>query len=302
MPTISGTVYDDTGAAVAGRVVRAYRRDTGAFLMETQSSDGATGDPSFANVSLLLHMDGENGSTTFTDNSPSPKTVTASGNAQISTAQSKFGGASGLFDGSGDFLGYNGLALGTQDVTIEAWVRFNSVSGIRPIATSRLNNSNSSTYWLMYVEDGVFKFLTRVGTQYIASSATSISAGVWYHLAASRASGVLRVFVDGVVGGTTANDGSANITENSIAVGLFNFTGFVSYFNGHLDDLRRTDGVARYTANFTPPASPFPNSASSLPVGEYEITTSYTGECNVLCLDDSGGTTHNDLILRTTPV
>jgi hypothetical protein len=48
----------------------------------------------FGSVSLLLHGNGTNGSTTITDNSPSPKTVTAVGNAQISTAQSKFGGAS----------------------------------------------------------------------------------------------------------------------------------------------------------------------------------------------------------------
>ncbi|WP_101048668.1 LamG domain-containing protein [Macromonas nakdongensis] len=239
----------------------ALRRRQGGFLMNPFRFGGGApaGDPHFANVSLLLHMDGTNGSTTFTDSSPTPKTVTANGNAQISTAQSRFGGASGLFDGAGDFLGYNGLALGTQDVTIEAWARFNSVSGVRPIASSRLNNGNSTAYWMLYVEDGILKFQTRVGTQYIASSTASISTGVWYHLAATRTSGVLRVFVGGIVGGTTANDGFANITENSIAVGLFNFSGFVSYFSGHIDDLRRTDGVARYTANFTPPIAPFPN-------------------------------------------
>jgi hypothetical protein len=61
-------------------------------------------DPVFNNVSLLLHGNGTNGSTTITDNSPTPKTVTAVGNAQISTAQSKFGGASIAFDGTGDYL------------------------------------------------------------------------------------------------------------------------------------------------------------------------------------------------------
>ena len=32
------------------------------------------------------------------------KQVTANGDTKISTAQSKFGGASGLFDGTGDYL------------------------------------------------------------------------------------------------------------------------------------------------------------------------------------------------------
>jgi hypothetical protein len=81
-------------------------------------------DPVFNNVSLLLHGNGTNGSTTITDNSPSPKTVTAVGNAQISTAQSKFGGASIAFDGSGDYLtvlNSSQFNFGVDDFTIEAW-------------------------------------------------------------------------------------------------------------------------------------------------------------------------------------
>ena len=62
------------------------------------------GDPYWSSVSLLLHMNGSNGSTTFTDSSSNNYTVTAYGHAQISTAQSKFGGASGLFDGSVDYI------------------------------------------------------------------------------------------------------------------------------------------------------------------------------------------------------
>ena len=50
-----------------------------------------------ANTKLLLHYNGADGSTTFTDSETTPKTVTAHGSVQIDTAQSKFGGASGLF-------------------------------------------------------------------------------------------------------------------------------------------------------------------------------------------------------------
>ena len=53
------------------------------------------GDPFYSAVSLLLPMDGTNGSTTFTDSGPNALAVTAVGNAQISTTQSKYGGASG---------------------------------------------------------------------------------------------------------------------------------------------------------------------------------------------------------------
>jgi hypothetical protein len=84
-------------------------------------------DPDFANVSLLLHMDGSNGSTTFPDSSSNGLTVTRYGNAQISTAQSKFGGASAYFDGAGDYLELPNpnTAIGAVagDFTIECWVR-----------------------------------------------------------------------------------------------------------------------------------------------------------------------------------
>ena len=55
-------------------------------------------------VKVLLHFNGSNESQVFTDSSPSPHTFSAVGNAQISTAQSKFGGSSYLGDGNGDYI------------------------------------------------------------------------------------------------------------------------------------------------------------------------------------------------------
>lgn len=308
MPTISGTVYDDTGAAVAGRVVRAYRRDTGALLAETQSSDGATGDPSFANVSLLLHMDGANGSTTFTDSSPTPKIITANGNVQISTAQSKFGGASGYFDGSGDYLTVPsdaGFSFGSGDWTVEFWL--NTLSSSHQAIVQRRGGGFAAGDWLIFVnEAGVANSISVYAYDFSSTNrllySTSAVLSGWSHVAIVRNSSSFSAYVGGVQ--VASNTASFAISDNSqdINIGRNSVSGQPFNFHGYIDDLRITKGVARYTANFTPPAAPFPNSASSLPVGEYEITTSYTGECNVLCLDDSGGTTHNDLILRTTPV
>ena len=72
---------------------------------------------------LMLHMEGSDGSTTFTDEIG--KAVTANGNAQIDTAQKKFGAASGLFDGTGDYLtlaNSNDWSFGSGDFTIDFWV------------------------------------------------------------------------------------------------------------------------------------------------------------------------------------
>ena len=79
-------------------------------------------DPNISNVVLLLHGDGTNGSTTITDNSPGARTVTAHGNAQISTARKKFRTGSILFDGTGDYLSVpvdSGLELRAGAFTIK---------------------------------------------------------------------------------------------------------------------------------------------------------------------------------------
>jgi hypothetical protein len=61
-------------------------------------------DSYFGSVSLLLDFDGADASTTFTDRSVSPKTLTPSGDAKLSTSVKKFGTASAVFDGSGDYI------------------------------------------------------------------------------------------------------------------------------------------------------------------------------------------------------
>jgi hypothetical protein len=238
-----------------------------AYAVTYNSSSITSADPDFEDVSLLLHMDGPNGSTTFTDSSIAPKSVTAFGGAQISTAQSKFGGASGFFDGVDDYIGASdaALALGSSDFTVEGWVRLNSVPAI--ISSSRLVGGGANNYWVFSVlASGALEFQSRntAGTQFYArTGAGACSVGAWHHVAATRQSGLLRVFVDGALGATTANDAGHNLSEQSVALALFNYTGFVAFGNGYIDEVRITKGAARYTAGFTPPTAPFPDGAYS---------------------------------------
>src|SRR3990167_5787652 len=84
-----------------------------------------------ADTKLLLHMDGADASTTFTDEVG--HVFTPAGNAQIDTAQSKFGGASGLFDGTGDYITTPNSAdfdPGTGSFTAEMWIRPAALTGI----------------------------------------------------------------------------------------------------------------------------------------------------------------------------
>jgi hypothetical protein len=222
-----------------------------------------TGDPNFANVSLLLHMDGSNGSTTFTDSSGTPKTVTANGNAQISTAQSKFGGASGYFDGSGDFVvatSPTAFEFGTGDFTAECWfyAATGSNGGVAAIMTTATGSSDEFGFFVGLQDDSNIIWLFGDGTWAFFRSVSGFPTDSWSHLALTRSSGVAYLFLNGTVIDSVSDSTDLANPNQAVAIGGRNLSGG-QYFTGYIDELRITKGVARYTANFTPPTAPFPD-------------------------------------------
>ena len=217
-------------------------------------------DPNFANVSLLLHGDGTNGSTTIIDNSPSPKTVTAVGNAQISTAQSKFGGASMYFDGSGDYLAIteasNSFTFGTGDFTIELWLYPSNLNGLTIILDWRTTGGIQGARPTIY-RDGSNLYLFANGNLIIGNSA--LTNQVFQHIALAKSSGSTRLFVDGTQVGSTYSDSLNYLSPQGGAIYVGAVGSGTFGMNGYIDDLRITKGVARYTSNFTPPTAPFPD-------------------------------------------
>ncbi len=205
---------------------------------------------------LLIHADGADATTVFSD--AAGKTVTTNGNAQVDTAQSKFGGSSALFDGSGDYLALGGqsdFAFGTGDFTIDFWVRFNSLA----VSNALYDARPAST-------DGAYPRIYTVGTQlrYHANSAdritggTTLSTGTWYHVALVRSGTDTKLFLNGTQEGSTYTSDSTNylsgtdrpyIGRNGVTEG--------DNFNGWLDEYRVSKGTARWTANFTPPTQAY---------------------------------------------
>jgi hypothetical protein len=226
-------------------------------------------DPFRSQVSLLLHGDGANGSTTITDNSPSPKTVTAVGNAQISTAQSKFGGASIAFDGAGDgaiiSTGLTDFTMSANTYTLEAWIRPSAVSGFRPIISiTALNTSFFGEINLILSDTALFantRSDTGSGFPGVSITGGTVSANTWYHVALSVNGGSAKIYLDGTQVGTTTTFTAPTFTVFGVGVGAFGnqFSISSQSFNGYIDDVRITKGIARYTSNFTPPAAPFPD-------------------------------------------
>lgn len=309
MPYVAGVVYDDTGAPVGGRTVRVYRRDTGVLLGGTTTASGtAAGDSDFGSVVLLLHGDGSNGSTTIVDSSSLPKAVTASGNAAISTAQSKFGGASIAFDGTEDYLtipASTDFDFGSGDFTLELFFRTSQTTSYTCLVGRDNGAFTSGAYAILLNGPGsgyiqLWNASYSTSSVHLSSSTGGYNDDSWHHLAISRSGSTVKMFVDGVEKASSTWAGAIAARTLDLVVG--DDPGYSRYFNGYIDDLRITKGVARYTADFTVPSAAFPDAPIALSVGGYAIPTSYTGEVNVVTLDAAGGTNYNDLILRTTPV
>lgn len=204
-----------------------------------------TDDPYFANVSLLLQMNGSNGSTSFVDSSSNSLTVTAAG-ASISTAQSKFGGSSAYFNGGSSLQTASDLTpliMGSGDFTVEAFIRPSSVSGY--LAIISLSSGYDTT---LYIYNGQLVWYNST------TAAGTIAVDTWYHVAASRQSTNMRVFIDGALV-TTGTDTYPMASGQRFTAGVSPFGG--ENFIGWMDEIRITKGVARYTANFTPPVAAF---------------------------------------------
>lgn len=210
---------------------------------------GGGSDPNFSSVVLLLSMDGSNGSTTFTDSSSYGRAVTANSNAQISTAQSKYGGASGSFDGNGDYLATSvSGGLGGGNFTLEFWYYKTADSGY--LFNSRTNGTGSDGFDLRHD-------LRATTTSAQIFEARTVPLNEWVHVAIARSGSALLLFINGTLVSTVTR--STNFSGADIRIGGSPY-GNTGYLTGFIDDFRITVGIARYTANFTPPTAPFPTS------------------------------------------
>lgn len=290
-PQLIGTIKDSSGTFVSRPVIAIPHNrasvsyatisdaTTGAFTLPTYDGSAHTvialpveGDPYWDSVVLAMHMDGTNGSTTFTDEKG--HTVTAYGGAQISTAQSKFGGVSAYFDGTGDYISIASsldYAFSSGDFTVEFFVRFSVVPGAGGYVAllSKQNttgNEQSFTLWYGGTEKWIFTY-SASGTSTAGTSSglngNTPSVGTWYNIALVRANNQLNLFVNGVRGTAFAMNGNAIYSGPApLLVGAANALSPAYFINGYIDDLRITKGVARYIHNFTPPSSAFPHAVS----------------------------------------
>lgn len=218
-------------------------------------------DANFANVSLLLHMDGSNGSTAFTDSSSSAVAVVANGGAAISTAQSKFGGSSAYFNAQGDYLSASGSAVslaGVSAFTVEGWFFFAdaTANAIQMMFVTYDAFSSGALFFGKHTDSAGRVTVFANGAK-VCNETTSPPASTWVHYALVFASGTMTIYRDGV----QSASGAVNPTfTGQLARVGGNAEGSGAYrFKGYIDDFRLTK-LARYTSAFTPPDAAFPDS------------------------------------------
>lgn len=238
---------------------------TDGLVLNIDAANIKSFDPVNTNVELLLHMDGANNSTTFTDSSKNGFTVTPNGNAKISTDQSKFGGSSAYFDGNGDYLSVANNAafhFGSEDFTIECWVLFNDFVSEHIIVARWSGNivSASSFEWKVKSSSSVdFNFRQNDGSTYRGASFTglSLSASTWTHMAIVRNGNDFTLYIDGSASSSVSLPYTINDGTNDLQVGSRTFFSAISHLNGYIDELRIVKGKALYTSNFTPERKPY---------------------------------------------
>lgn len=223
-------------------------------------------NPLWSNVILALHGDGTDGSTTIVDdkNGYVPSNVTPSfyqGGVEISTAESKFGGASIKFPGSG---GLNYAAGGIDpnfewpgDFCFRAWVYWDGTTGDLCIIDTR-DSAGSTVGFVFYVDTtGFLNLYSGVTFQYTATS--TFPDNVWVHLAVVRAGPTMAIWQDGALAGSFTN--GTDFSSGRCAIGDVNnsYSNPPAPWSGYMDDIEVINGEAVYTAAFTPPTAPFPD-------------------------------------------
>ena len=205
------------------------------------------------NTKLLLNMaDGQ------AIDSAAQNNLTLFGNAKLSTGQAKFGDTSMVFDGTGDYVTLPSdsfTPFGTGDFTIECFARFDAISGqgVFQLGASYLPSAVTGPAVFGTSDGGSARWRMYYATSYADNTSNPPSTNTWFHIAFVRASGVSKVYIDGVE--VLSENDTTNYTNKFFVIGGAYSSSFL--MDGYIDDFRISH-FARYTSNnFTPPSAAF---------------------------------------------
>ena len=191
------------------------------------------------------------------DKSQSVKTLTLNGDVKSSTTQTKYLSSSMYFDGTGDYIDLPDFVSdwGSKDFTVEVWIYPTAVGTRYNFGDFNSAGQNASSSLVFKFENDKAKWWIQTTTYNSIISAASISANAWTHIALVRNGSTITQYINGNSDGTF-NVGSASINQSSIVYTLGTGGDYqADFYQGYMSDFRVTKGLARYTANFTPPTA-----------------------------------------------
>ncbi len=247
---------------------------------------------------LMLHNDDVG----LSDSSITPKTMSLNGDVARSAAQSVFGGFAAVFDGAGDSIStstnISDFNFTTSDWTIDGriWnVNENVTHTIWGDDDAGGNVQSTKLIWRGSVLSTLRLFVVfTVGGTVSIDHQNTLAVGAWGHVAAVRNGNEIALYLDGVKSSSTINATGKTVVDlgtSSFFVGRAgSYAG--DYHNGYIDEFRVSNGIARWTTDFTPPTS------------AYSLDVTATGGYRTLMGvgNGSGGSapvTSNDIIMET---
>ena len=267
-PTTTRIVLDSltaAGGTTLNTDLKAYvSRDNGTTYTQITLADQGYLNPNSGidgYTKLMLHCDGSNNGTTFTDSSFSAHTVTASGNAVTDTTYKKFGTAGYKCPATGDFLSISDSEdwnFGSGDFTIDAWLYRTGTSSYQTILENKTDNSNY-WQWRYFGSGGNITFSVTGSGSFTVSFGcddSTFPVNTWVHHQMVRSGNSWKLFQNGTQTGTTQTQAAAipDMTGNLILQGD---SSLGQPFVGYMDEFRISKGIARNTSNFVVPSGEY---------------------------------------------
>ena len=244
----------------------------------------------FGTNGFYLPFSNEALATSFTDSAThQPHTMTANGNAHTDTTIKKFGTASAQLDGTNSSISTpdsTDWTVGSDDFTIDAWIYTTDSSPstsqyIFTVWDSASASNSSLLTWLSSDLKVNFRWVVST-TSHSCISDSAISANAWHHVAFVRNGSTGTMYIDGVAQANTISNGSvANDSNKGVRIGMISGTSNTNWFEGYIDEVRFSKGIARWTS-----------SSFSVPTAAYE-SDQYT-KLLLHCDGSDSGTTFTD--------
>ena len=167
------------------------------------------------------------------------------------------------FDGTDDYLSVassSDLTFGTGDFTVELWAYPDDFGSRGTLYDSRPSGGTDGITIGHEVTSGEIRvYMTATSGSDIVVQSSDFATGQWQHIAVTRESGTVRLFINGVLKDTETRTTDLDNT-NAVNIGYKTYTSSsYSYFDGKISNLRVVKGTAVYTSAFTTPIKTLTN-------------------------------------------